>query len=167
MTNQPAKTTTPTTEIQRTPTALRISRVFHAPPERVYKAYLDPDALPKWMPPHGFTGHVHHLDAKVGGTFRMSFSTISRSFMSAFGGTYLELVPYERIVHTDKFEDPALAGVEMKVTVTFRPVAGGTEMTVVQEGIDKLPAEMSQGAPEGWSQSMENLARLVEADLPF
>jgi uncharacterized protein YndB with AHSA1/START domain len=155
------------TTTEKLPNALRISRVFKAPPERVYQAYLDPDALAKWIPPNGFTGKVHHLDAKVGGSFRMSFSTISRSWTSAFGGEYLELKPYERIVHTDKFEDPGLEHIELKVTVTFKPVAGGTEMTVVQEGIDKMPKEMSSGAPEGWAQSMENLARLVEAELPF
>lgn len=163
----PATQATPATKTERTPTALRISRTFKAPPERVYKAYLDPDAMSKWLPPHGFTGHVHEHDPRVGGKFRMSFSTLNRTWTSYFGGTYLELVPYERIVHTDKFEDPGLADVELRVTVTFKPVSGGTEMTVVQDGIDKMPAPMSQGAPEGWTQSMENLARLVEADLPF
>lgn len=160
-------TTTAATKTEKTATTLRITRFLKAPPERVYKAYLDPDALVKWIPPHGFTGHVDQLDARVGGTFRMSFSTINRSWTSTFGGKYLELEPYERIVHTDRFEDEGLEHIELKVTVTLRAVPGGTEMTVVQEGLDKMPPEMSSGAPEGWTQSIENLARLVEAEVPF
>lgn len=164
----PTKTTTENaTKTERIANGLRITRTFKAPPERVYKAYLDADALAKWIPPHGFTGHVHHLDAKVGGTFRMSFSTVNRSWTSTFGGKYLELVPNKRIVHTDRFEDEGLDHVELKVTVTFKAVPEGTEMTVVQEGLDKMPKEMTEGAPQGWSQSMENLARLVEAEVPF
>ncbi|MGQ0536702.1 MAG: SRPBCC domain-containing protein [Methanobacteriota archaeon] len=159
--------TSTTTKTEPIPNALRITRFLKAPPERVYKAYLDPDALAKWIPPNGFTGHVYHLDARVGGTFRMSFSTINRSWTSTFGGKYLELRPFERIVHTDKFEDPALSQIELKVTVTLKAVPGGTELTVVQEGLDKMPKEMSSGAPEGWKQSIENLARLVEAEVPF
>jgi uncharacterized protein YndB with AHSA1/START domain len=155
------------TTTQKTPDALRITRVFKAPPKRVYQAYLDPDAMAKWQPPHGFTGHVHEQDLRVGGKYRMSFSTIDRGWTHYFGGEYLELVPYERVVTTDRFEDPALKDIEMKVTATFRPVPEGTELTIVQEGIEKLPPEMSGGAPEGWTQSMENLARLVEAELPF
>lgn len=157
----PAPTAAPAAET----TTLRLSRVIQAPRERVYQAFLDPDALVKWMPPHGFTGHVYKLEPKVGGTFRMSFSTINRNWTQAFGGRYLELKPNERIVHTDKFEtdDPAMQG-EMKVAITFRDVPGGTEVNVVQEGIPKPAAE---GAPEGWGQSLDNLQRLCEAELPF
>ncbi|HVL88367.1 MAG TPA: SRPBCC family protein [Candidatus Thermoplasmatota archaeon] len=160
--------TTQQTQVSKTGTTLRLQRVLKAPPERVYQAFLDPDALAKWIPPNGFTGHVHHLDARVGGTFRMSFSTINRSWTQYFGGRYLELRPHERIVHTDKFEGdvPGFpSDHEMKVTITFARVAGGTEVTIVQENLPPGPA--SEGAPEGWKQSIENLARLVEAELPF
>lgn len=154
-----------TTHTQKAGTTLRISRVVKAPRERVYQAFLDPDAMAKWLPPHGFTGHVHHLEARVGGSFRMSFSTLDRKWTQFFGGTYLELEPYERIVHTDKFEtdDPAMKG-EMKLTVTFKDVPGGTEVQIVHEGI---PEPAASGAPEGWKQSLDNLSRLVEAELPF
>lgn len=154
------QTTTPET------TSLRLNRVIKAPAERVYKAFLDPDALAKWIPPHGFTGHVHKLDARVGGSYRMSFSTINRSWTQFFGGKYLELKPFEKIVHTDKFEgdDPAFQG-EMTVTITFKPVKGGTEVNILQEGIPKGPA--ADGAPEGWKQSLDNLQRLCEAEVPF
>lgn len=156
--------TTPATSKPATAT-VRVGRIIKAPRERVYQAFLDPDALVKWMPPNGFTGHVDRLDAKVGGTFRMSFSTINRSWTQHFGGKYLELKPYERIVHTDKFEtdDPTMMG-EMKVTITFKDVPGGTEVSVVQEGVPKPAAD---GAPEGWKQSLDNLQRLCEAELPF
>lgn len=149
-------------------TTLRLQRVIKAPPERVYNAFLDPDALAKWIPPHGFTGHVHHIDARVGGSYRMSFSTLGRTWTQYFGGRYLELKPYERIVHTDKFEgdQPDFpADHEMVVTITLRPVPGGTELTIVQEGIPAGPA--ADGAPEGWKQSLDNLQRLVEAEVPF
>lgn len=147
-------------------TTLRLSRVIKAPAERIYKAFLDPDALAKWIPPNGFTGHVHKMDARVGGSYRMSFSTINRSWTQFFGGKYLELKPYERIVHTDKFEgdDPNFQG-EMTVTITFKPVRGGTEVNIVQENIPKGPA--AEGAPEGWKQSLDNLQRLCEAEVPF
>ena len=160
MANQPKASTKPET------TTLRVSRVIKAPPERVYQAFLDPDAMAKWLPPNGFTGHVHNIDARVGGSFRMSFSTINRSWTQAFGGQYLELVPGKKIRYTDHFEssDPGMQG-EMNVTVTFKAVAGGTEVTVVQEGIPKGPA--ADGAPEGWKQSFDNLQRLCEAELPF
>lgn len=166
--NSPSGKSTPGSGKKVGPAAgstIRLTRVFKAPPQRLYQAFLDPDALAKWLPPHGFTGHVHHMDARVGGGFRMSFNTISRSWGNTFGGKYLELVPYERIVHTDKFEtdDPELQG-EMKVTVTFRPVPGGTEVHVVQENVPRMAAE---GAPVGWGQSLDNLQRLVEAELPF
>lgn len=149
-------------------TTLRLSRVIKAPAERIYKAFLDPDALAKWIPPHGFTAHVHKMDARIGGSYRMSFSTINRSWTQFFGGKYLELKPYEKIVHTDTFEgnDPNFpAGHEMTVTVTFKPVQGGTEVNILQENIPKGPA--GEGAPEGWKQSLDNLQRLCEAEVPF
>ncbi len=145
---------------------VRLTRVFKAPPERLWKCFTDPDAYAKWLPPHGFTGHVHHMDAKVGGTFRMSFQTINRSWSETFGGRYVEMAPYERLVHTNKFEtdDPAMQG-EMTTTITFTPVPGGTRVDVVQEGIPPGPA--ADGAPVGWGQSLDNLQRLVEQELPF
>ena len=147
-------------------TSLRVSRVIKAPPERLYQAFLDPDALVKWMPPNGFTARVHKMEPRVGGSFRMSFSTINRSWTQYFGGKYLELVPNKKIVNTDKFEteDPNMQN-EMTVTITFTPVKGGTEVVVVQENIPKGPA--ADGAPEGWKQSFDNLQRLCEAELPF
>jgi uncharacterized protein YndB with AHSA1/START domain len=157
-------TSKPTTAQPET-TTVRVGRLIKAPQERVYQAFLDPDALVKWMPPHGFTGHMHSMEPKVGGTFRMSFHTINRSWGHTFGGTYLELKPYERIVHTDRFEtdDPAMQG-EMRVTITFEKVPGGTQVNVVQEGVPKVVAG---GAPEGWGQSLDNLQRLCEQELPF
>ena len=149
-------------------TTLRLSRVIKAPAERIYKSFLDPDALAKWIPPNGFTGHVHQMDAKVGGAYRMSFSTINRSWTQFFGGKYLELKPYEKIVHTDKFEgdDPNFPNAsEMKVTITFKPVKGGTEVNIVQENVPLGPA--ADGAPEGWKQSLDNLQRMCEAEVPF
>lgn len=146
-------------------TTLRLVRTIKAPPERVYQCFLDPDAYAKWIPPHGFTGKVHKMEPKVGGTFRMSFSTINRSWTHAFGGIYKELVPNRRIVHTDKFEDPSMGEGEMTVTIDLKPVPGGTELTIVQSGIPKGPA--GEGAPYGWSQSLDNLATLCEAELPF
>jgi uncharacterized protein YndB with AHSA1/START domain len=159
---------TKTTSTKPETTTLRLSRIIKAPPERIYKAFLDPDALAKWMPPHGFTGHVHEMDARVGGSYRMSFSTINRSWTQVFGGKYLELKPYEKIVHTDKFEGEVPdfpSDIEMKVTITFKPVPGGTEVNIVQENIPKGPA--LDGAPDGWKQSLDNLQRLCEAELPF
>lgn len=145
---------------------LHLVRVIKAPAERVYQAFLDADALAKWLPPNGFTGKVHKLDAKVGGSYRMSFSTINKSWTQAFGGKYKELVPNKRIVHTDKFEtdDPTMQG-EMEVTIDFKPVKEGTELTITQKGIPKGPS--ADGAPTGWSQSLDNLARLCEQELPF
>ena len=147
-------------------TSLRLVRVIKAPAERIYQCFLDPDAMAKWLPPNGFTGKVHSIDAKVGGSYRMSFNTIDRKWGHSFGGKYLELVPGRRIVHTDKFEsdDPIMGGADMKVTIDFKPVPGGTELTIVQEGIPAGPA--ADGAPYGWSQSLDNLARLCEAELP-
>src|SRR5574341_1011294 len=113
---------------------IRLHRVLRTPPERIYRAFLDADAMVKWLPPNGFTGKVHHLDAKVGGTYKMSFTNFSTGQSHSFGGTYLELVPNERIRHTDKFDDPNLGG-QMQTTVSLKKVSVGTELTVVQEGI--------------------------------
>lgn len=142
---------------------VRLHRVLRAPPERVYRAFLDPAAMVKWLPPHGFTGQVHEIDARVGGRYRMSFSNFSKGQSHSFGGVYLELVPGERIVHTDRFDDSSLPG-EMKTTITFRAVFCGTEMQVVQEGIPAvIPAEACY---MGWQESLQLLAQLVEPDIP-
>ncbi len=142
---------------------VRLHRVLRAPPERIYRAFLDADAMAKWLPPHGFTGKVHHLDARVGGTYRMSFTNFSSGHSHSFGGEYLELVPNERIRHTDKFDDPNLPG-EMQVTVTLKPVSCGTEVNIVQEGIPAaIPLEACY---LGWQESLALLAQLVEAAIP-
>jgi uncharacterized protein YndB with AHSA1/START domain len=142
---------------------VRLHRVLTAPPERVYRAFLDPAALAKWLPPDGFTCTVHALDARVGGSYRMSFHNLSTGNGHSFGGTYLELVPNERIVHDDRFEDPGLPGA-MLATITLRPVSCGTELQVVQEGIpDAIPVEQCY---VGWQQSLELLKRLVEPGIP-
>lgn len=142
---------------------VRLHRVLRAPPERVYRAFLDPDAKAKWLPPHGFTGKVHHLDARVGGSYRMSFTNLGTGTTHAFGGRYLELVPGERIRHTDAFDDPNLPG-EMTVTVSLRKVACGTDLSIVQEGIpDAIPVEMCH---LGWQESLALLALLVEPEIP-
>lgn len=145
---------------------LRLKRFIKAPPEKIYKAFLDADLYAAWLPPHGFVGKVHAMDARVGGKFRMSFYTASKSWENTFGGTYVELVPNKKIVHTDKFEtdDPTMQG-EMRVTITLTPQEAGTLVEVVQEGIPAGPA--GSGAPYGWSQSFEKLAQLVEPELPF
>ena len=140
-----------------------LHRVLRAPPDRVYRAFLDPDAMAKWLPPHGFTGRVLSMDARVGGSYRMQFTNFSNGQSHAFGGTYLELVPGERIVHTDSFDDPNLPG-EMRTTITFRPVLVGTEVTAVQEGIPAvIPTEMCY---LGWQESLQLLALLIEAEIP-
>jgi uncharacterized protein YndB with AHSA1/START domain len=142
---------------------IRLHRVLRATPERVYRGFLDADAMVKWLPPNGFTAKVHHMDAKVGGTFRMSFTNFSTGQSHSFGGEYLELTPHERIRYTDKFEDPNLAG-EMQVTVTLRKVSVGTELNVVQDGVPELiPAEACY---LGWQESLTLLAKLVEAEIP-
>ncbi len=142
---------------------VRLHRVLRAAPERVYRAFLDPDALVKWLPPHGFTGRVHELDAREGGSYRMSFTNFSNGQSHAFGGRYLELVPHARIRHTDAFEDPNLPGT-METTLTFTPVSCGTELAVVQEGIpEAIPAEACH---LGWQESLALLALLVEAEIP-
>jgi uncharacterized protein YndB with AHSA1/START domain len=142
---------------------VRLHRVLRAPPERVYRAFLDADAMVKWLPPHGFTGKVHHLDAKVGGTYKMSFTNFGSGNGHSFGGKYLELVPNEHIVHTDTFDDPNLPG-EMKTTVSLKKVFCGTDVSVVQEGIPEvIPAEACY---LGWQESLVLLAQLVEPEIP-
>jgi uncharacterized protein YndB with AHSA1/START domain len=142
---------------------VRLHRVLRAPPERVYRAFLDPDAMAKWLPPHGFTGKVHEMDARVGGGYRMSFTNFSTGRSESFGGRYVELTPHERIRYTDKFDDPALPG-EMQVAIALRKVDFGTELEIVQEGIPSvIPLE---GCYLGWQESLALLARLVEAEIP-
>ena len=142
---------------------VRLHRILKAPPERVYRAFLDADAIVKWMPPHGFTCKVHHMDARVGGSYRMSFTNFSNGQTHAFGGNYLELVPNERIRNTDEFDDPNLPG-EMQTTATLKPVFCGTEIDIVQEGI---PAVIPpQACYLGWQESLMLLAQLVEAEIP-
>jgi uncharacterized protein YndB with AHSA1/START domain len=148
---------------QMMPNVVRLHRVLRAAPEKVYRAFLDADAMAKWLPPNGFTGKVHHLEAKVGGTYRMSFTNFGTGHSHSFGGTYVELVPHERIRHTDRFDDPNLPG-EMQTTITLKRVSVGTEMNVEQEGIpDVIPPE---GCYLGWQESLTLLAQLVEADVP-
>ena len=145
------------------PNTVRFHRVLRATPDRVYRAFLDPDAMAKWLPPNGFTGKVHHLDARVGGTYRMSFTNFTSGKSHSFGGEYLELVPNERIRNTDRFDDPNLPG-EMQVTVTFRKVLVGTEIQIVQEGVpDVIPPE---ACVLGWQESLALLASLVEPEIP-
>jgi uncharacterized protein YndB with AHSA1/START domain len=141
---------------------VRLYRVLRAPPERVYRAFLNADAMAKWIPPNGFTGTVHHMDARVGGTFRMSFTNFTTEQSHSFGGEYLDLVPNELIRYTDTFEDPNLPGV-MQVTVSLKAVSCGTELNVVQEGIPAvIPVEMCY---LGWQESLVLLAKLVEAEI--
>lgn len=142
---------------------VRLHRVLRAPPERVYKAFLDPDAMAKWLPPNGFTCKVHHMEAKVGGTYRMSFTHFATGNGHSFGGTYRELVPNERIRYTDRFEDPKLQG-EMQTTITLKKVSCGTELAVIQEGLpEAIPVEMRY---LGWQESLVLLGKLVEAEIP-
>jgi uncharacterized protein YndB with AHSA1/START domain len=145
------------------PNTVRFHRVLKAPPERVYKAFLDPEAKVKWLPPHGFTGRVHSMDAKVGGGYKMSFTNFTTGKSHSFGGTYLELVPNERLRYTDRFDDPNLPG-EMQVTITMKKVSVGTELNIVQEGIpDVIPPDACY---LGWQESLELLSKLVEAEIP-
>ena len=145
------------------PNTVQFHRVLRATPDRVYRAFLTPDAMVKWLPPHGFTGTVHQMDARVGGTYRMSFSNFTSGNSHSFGGEYLELVPNQRIRHTDRFDDPNLPGV-MQVTVTLKKVLVGTEVTIVQEGVpDVIPPE---ACVLGWQESLTLLAQLVEAEIP-
>lgn len=142
--------------------SVRLYRVIRAPAERIYRAFLDADALVKWMPPNGFTGKVHHIVPKVGGTYRMSFTNITTGQTHTFGGTYLELIPNERIRNTDRFDDPNLPG-EMVTTVSLKSVPCGTGLEIVQDGIpEAIPLE---GCYLGWQESLTLLANLVEAEI--
>jgi uncharacterized protein YndB with AHSA1/START domain len=142
---------------------IRLHRVLRATPERVYRAFLDADAMAKWLPPNGFTGKVHHLQAKVGGTYKMSFTNFTTGKSHSFGGQYVELTPNERIRYTDRFDDPNLPG-EIRVAVTLNAVSCGTELNIVQEGVpDVIPAEACY---LGWQDSLTLLAKLVEAEIP-
>ena len=142
---------------------IRLHRVLRATPERIYRAFLDADAMAKWLPPNGFTGKVHRIEAEVGGTYKMSFTNFTTGHSHSFGGTYLELVPNERIRHTDAFDDPNLPG-EMQTTVTLKQVSCGTELNIVQEGIpEAIPPEACY---LGWQESLTLLVQLVEAEIP-
>jgi uncharacterized protein YndB with AHSA1/START domain len=142
---------------------IRLHRVLRAAPEKIYRAFLDPDAMAKWLPPNGFTGKVHQMDAKVGGTHKMSFTNFSTQSSDSFGGEYLELVPNERIRYSDRFDDPNLPG-EMQTTITLNKVSCGTELNITQEG---LPAAIPvEACYLGWQESLILLAKLVEADIP-
>jgi uncharacterized protein YndB with AHSA1/START domain len=145
------------------PGTVKFHRVLKAPPARVYKAFLDPDAMAKWLPPNGFTGKVHQIDARVGGGYKMSFTNFSGGGSHSFGGEYLELVPGEKIRYADRFDDPNLKG-SMEVTVTLKKVSVGTEVNIVQAGIpDAIPVEMCY---LGWQESLVQLGMLVEPEIP-
>lgn len=142
---------------------VRLHRVIRTTPEKLYRAFLDADAMCKWLPPYGFTGRVHHIDAKVGGTYKMSFTNFTTQQSHAFGGTFVELVPNERLRYTDKFDDPNFPG-EMQTTVVLKAVSCGTDIHIVQEGIpDVIPAD---GCYVGWQESLAQLAQLVEPEIP-
>ncbi len=145
------------------PNTIKLHRVLQAPPQRVYRAFLDPDALAKWIPPNGFTGKVHEMDAREGGGFRMSFTNFTTGNSHFFSGKYVELVPDQLIRHTDTFDDPNLPGT-MNVTITLKPVSCGTELSIVQEGVpDVIPPD---GCYLGWQESLILLAKLVEPEIP-
>ena len=145
------------------PNTVQFHRVLRTTPERLYRAFIDAEAMVKWLPPNGFTAKVHHMDARVGGTYKMSFTNFTSGGTQSFGGEYLELVPNERIKWTDRFDDPNLPGV-MTVTVRLKPVSVGTEVSIVQEGIpDPIPVEACY---LGWQESLALLAKLVEAEIP-
>ncbi len=142
---------------------VRLHRVLRAAPERVYRAFLEPEATSKWLPPYGFTCRVHHMDARVGGTYKLSFTNFGTGAGHTFGGTYRELVPNERISYSDKFDDPGLAG-EMLTTITLKKVSCGTDVSIVQEGLpEAIPVEMCY---LGWQESLAQLAQLVEPQIP-
>jgi len=145
------------------PNTIRLHRVLRTTPEKIYRAFLDADAMAKWLPPNGFTCKVHHLDGKVGGSHKMSFTNFTTGHGHSFGGIYLELTPHHRIRYTDKFDDPNLPG-EMQTTVTLKKVSVGTEINIVQEGVpDVIPAEACY---LGWQESLDQLAKLVEPEIP-
>jgi uncharacterized protein YndB with AHSA1/START domain len=145
------------------PSTIRLHRVLQAPPERVYRAFLDADAKVKWLPPNGFTAKVHHSDARVGGSYKMSFTNFTTGNSHSFGGQYVELTPHEKIRYTDKFDDPNLPGT-MEVTVVLEKVSVGTDVSIVQSGIpDAIPTEACY---LGWQESLVLLAKLVEAEIP-
>lgn len=145
------------------PNTIKLHRVLRAPAERIYRAFLEPDAMIKWLPPNGFTCKVHSMDAKVGGTYKMSFTNFMTGKSHSFGGKYVELMPNERIRYTDQFDDPNLPG-QMSATITLKKVSCGTELNIVQEGVpDVIPAEMCY---LGWQESLVLLAKLVEAEIP-
>ena len=142
---------------------IRLHRVLRAAPEKIYRAFLDADAMAKWLPPNGFTCKVHHMEAKAGGSYKMSFTNFTTGKSHSFGGTYVELTPHQRIRYTDKFDDPNLPG-EMQTTITLKPVSCGTELNIVQEGVPAvIPAEACY---LGWQESLILLAKLVEAEIP-
>jgi uncharacterized protein YndB with AHSA1/START domain len=142
---------------------VRFQRVLRAPAERIFRAFIDPDAMAKWLPPHGFTGRVHEMDARLGGSYRMSFTNLGTGHSHSFGGTFLEFLPNERLSHTDTFDDPNLPG-QMTTTVTFKPVLVGTEVNIEQSGIpEMIPPEMCS---LGWQESLTLLALLVEPEIP-
>jgi uncharacterized protein YndB with AHSA1/START domain len=144
------------------PGTVQLHRVLNAPPERVFKAFLNPDAMAKWLPPHGFTGKVHSIDPRVGGTYKMSFTNLTTGQSQSFGGKYVEIVANQKIKYIDKFDDPNLPG-EMQVTISFNKVSCGTELKIVQEGIpDMIPTEMCY---LGWQQSLQLLTLLVEPEI--
>jgi uncharacterized protein YndB with AHSA1/START domain len=145
------------------PGTIRLHRVLRTTPERAYRAFLDPEAMAKWLPPHGFTATVHHMDARVGGGYRMSFTNFSTGNRQFFGGEYVELTPYERIRYKDRFDDPNLPG-EMQVTVMLKQVSCGTEIQITQEGLpDAIPTEACY---LGWQESLAQLAKVVEPEIP-
>jgi uncharacterized protein YndB with AHSA1/START domain len=146
-----------------TANTIRLHRVLRAAPQKIYKAFLDPDAMAKWLPPNGFTAKVHQMDAKVGGTYKMSFTNFTTWKSHSFGGTYVELTPHERIRYTDKFDDPSLPG-EMQTTIILTKVSCGTDLSIVQEGVPGvIPAEACY---LGWQESLAQLAKLVEPEIP-
>jgi uncharacterized protein YndB with AHSA1/START domain len=146
-----------------TANTIRLHRVLRATPQKIYKAFLDPDAMAKWLPPNGFTGKVHQMDAKVGGTYKMSFTNFTTGKSHSFGGRYLELTPHERIRYTDKFDDPNLPG-EMQTTIRLTKVSCGTDLSIVQEGVPGvIPAEACY---LGWQESLAQLANLAEPEIP-
>ncbi len=147
----------------QTTNSVSFHRVLRAPPERVYRAFLDPDAMVKWLPPHGFTGKIHAMDARVGGGYRMSFTNFGSGKSHAFGGTYVELTPHTKIRYTDQFDDPGLPG-QMQVTVSLRQVSCGTELSILQEGLPAvIPVEFCY---LGWQESLALLAHVVEPEIP-